>query len=116
MKKVTRPKDPRLFLTGHIFWDQALCHFNAQFPRLMAHISQVQVGDATKLFVPPFPTSEPFGILALRGSVQTKFDAIQDLTSTLYLLARYLRHHARPEEALPLLPPPGDEWTPPSVH
>lgn len=120
MKKVTRPDRTftRLLLTGDQVWDQALCHFTTNFPRLMAHIAKVGVGDRTTLFAPPFPSDEPFAVLTLRQGHKTKFEAIEDLATTLVLLARYLRYHARNEKVAdqPVLPPPTDEWGAPTVH
>lgn len=118
MKKVTRDPNARFLITGNSIWDAVLAHYTVSFPRLMAHVSRVGLGSQTKLFVPPTPTSEPFGILTLRTGVPTKFDAVEDLATTLVLLARYLRYHARTEASpsAPVLPPPTDAWGSPTVH
>lgn len=116
MKKVTRPDTKTLLTTGNAVWDQALCHFTANFPRLMAHVASVGVGSKTSLFAPPTPPDTPFAVLTVKEGVATKFEAIEDLASTLVLLARYLRYHARTAKVQPVLPPLKDEWGAPTIH
>lgn len=88
MRRVPRYPQ-RILSSGNDFIDSAFAYYAAKYPRLCAHVTDIQPGNRWTLGV----KDSPFRAVLFYGHPPaTEFDATQLLGKLLYYLAYDLRH------------------------